>query len=126
MRTDGLPAKRIVTVYDILGRIMRTPELQSDVTAKIVDQFQKWSDYFNQKRDAEALAQTLHPKSLSECLPPGRMHITGPEAREIVSIFQSMEGFSQWQEDALGPLGDRDTNVLRIVVVAKRGRSGML
>ncbi len=102
---------------------MSTPELQSDVAVKIVNEFHMWSDHFNQKRDAEALAQTLHPKSFLKCLPPGRKHITGPEVREIVSVFQSMEGFSQWQEDTLGLLGDRDTNVLRIAAVARHART---
>lgn len=99
---------------------MSTPEFQSDVTAKIVDQFHKWRDHFNQKRDAEALAQTLLPASISECLPPGRLHVTGPEVREIVSFFLSIKEFTQWQEDVRGPFGDRDTNVLRIIAAGRR------
>ena len=103
---------------------MSTPELQSDVAAKIVDRFHKWSNHFNQNRDAEALAQALHPKSLSGCLPPGRMHITGPEAREIVSVFQTNlpVEFDQWMKDtiALEVLVEHGTNMRRIVAVARR------
>ena len=34
-----------------------------------------------------------------------------------------MVGFSDWLDDALEPFGDRDTNVLRIVAVARRART---
>ncbi len=102
---------------------MSTPELQSDVAAKIVGQFHNWSDHYGQNRETTALAQTLLPASLLKCLlPSGRTHLAGPEVREIVSVFQSMEGFTQWREDALGLLGDRDTNVLRIIAVARHAR----
>jgi len=103
---------------------MITPELQSDVAKKVVGQFHKWSDHYGQDRYALALEQTLLPASLLECLQPfGRTHLSGPEVRKIVSVFQSMEGFSDWLDDALEPFGDRDTNVLRIVAVARRART---
>ncbi len=99
---------------------MSTPEVQNDVAAKVVGQFHMWNKHFGQDRETTALAQTLLPKSLSECLPDGRTHLAGPEVREIVLFFQSMEGFSRWQKDALELLGDRDTNVLRIAAAARR------
>ena len=103
---------------------MSTPEHSQRVPVMIAREYLKWSGVFwndgKGKRDPEArsrlaLHQTLHQKSLTQCLPAGVHHIAPKDVEEIIFIFENLipKVFSEWCGDILEE-GERDTNVLRI------------
>lgn len=107
---------------------MSTPEHSQRIPVMITREYLKWSGVFwndgTGKRNPDvrsrmALAQTLHPKSLKDCLQAGQTHITHRDAREVIFIFENLlpDTLDDWLAN-VKELGDGGDESVRIIAAA--------